>query len=190
MTCRAAIIRPPIPSEHAEASALWQWAQLQAETRPPLARLYHIPNEGKRRRGAAGRLAAEGLQSGVSDYVLPVACGAYHGAYLELKRQDGGELARRNRRSVGLTANQGAWLSAMAGEGYAACVAWGWDAARAWLLAYLDLPPGRPMFAVDTADPQELRPVGKAVMFARTATECSVIGDWPHGEGQIRGGRR
>ena len=187
MTCRAAIIRSPIPSEHAEAAALWQWAQLQAKARPPLARLYHIPNEGKRGRGAAGRLVAEGLRSGVSDYVLPVACGAYHGAYLELKRQDGGELARRTQFSTGLTDPQAAWLRAMADEGYAACVAWGWDAARAWLLAYLDLPPGRPMFSVRTDDPRELRPVGKAVMFARTATECSVI-EWAEdSEARARG---
>lgn len=46
---------------------------------------FAVPNGGGRRPGDAARLKAEGVRAGVPDLVFPLACGAYHGLYLEMK---------------------------------------------------------------------------------------------------------
>lgn len=72
------------PTEHEEAVAL--------ATILDAAGLFycHVPNEGKRRRGAAGRLKAEGLKAGMPDYLIfdRPENGRY-GVALELKRRVG-----------------------------------------------------------------------------------------------------
>ena len=71
--------------------AVIRWSQ-QASVRkmfPQLALLYHIPNERKCTPQQGARLKRMGVKSGVPDLHLPVARGAYHGLYLEMKTEKG-----------------------------------------------------------------------------------------------------
>lgn len=72
-------------SEHKDAQALWQWRTLMLGRHPELKWLIHIPNEARRSKTLAAMLKSTGLQAGVSDYLLPVARGPYHGMWIELK---------------------------------------------------------------------------------------------------------
>ena len=112
--------------EDDEARALWQWAQ-----RVPVLRdhLFHCPNGGRRNPREAARMKGMGVRAGVSDYVLPVPRGAFHGLFLELK-------AGRNT----ATPEQLGWIDRMQVQGYAAYWVTGWDEARTVLLWYLALP--------------------------------------------------
>lgn len=123
----------PIPSESVEQQWLFRWAAMQAGALPELRLLYHVPNEGKRSRAGGMRAKAEGLRSGVPDICLPVARGAWHGLYIELKRQKGGRL----------TKEQGEWLEALREQGYRAEVCHGFDEASELLMDYLKGGDGR-----------------------------------------------
>jgi len=90
--------------------------------------MYHIPNGGKRNIATARRLKAEGVKSGVPDIHLPVARGAYHGLYIELKKQRGGNT----------TENQDTWVAALNKQGYRAIVCKGWEDASREILNYLE----------------------------------------------------
>ena len=94
---------------------------------PELKLLYHIPNGGRRNKGEAGRLKAEGVKAGAPDVCLPVARNGFHGAYIELKKQGG-------RVSPG----QSRWLRDLEGQGYFTAVCYSWEAAAALLKDYLD----------------------------------------------------
>jgi hypothetical protein len=114
------------PSEHAEAAMLMRAVRGAEGTWPELRLLYAIPNGGKRNRGTAIKLKAEGLRPGVPDYCLPVARGGYHGLYIELKTASGA-----------VRPEQRAWLAALAAQGYRAVVARQWEQAWAELRDYL-----------------------------------------------------
>lgn len=104
--------------------------------------MYAVPNGaalvGKSMRTAAGKsvrvsieamkLRAEGLKPGVPDVCLPVARGAFHGLYIEMKRRKGGVLS----------VEQAQWLAGLDAEGYCAMRCNGWDAARGVITAYLN----------------------------------------------------
>ena len=109
--------------EEAQQAALVRWAR----TQPGLALLLHVPNGGDRRPPVAARMVALGARRGVPDLMLPIPVGPYHGLWLEFKAEDGA-VSHEQRR----------WLDALAGHGYAACVAFGLAAAQRCLLAYLD----------------------------------------------------
>ena len=49
--------------------------------------LFAVPNEGKRSRANASRMKAEGLLSAVSDLILLVPRGGYHGFCMEMKKK-------------------------------------------------------------------------------------------------------
>lgn len=115
-------------SEADHQAALIAWAALEARRVPELALLYAVPNGELRHPAVAKRLRAQGVKAGVPDLVLPVARNGYHGLYLELKRP-GGRLSPEQRQ----------WLEALAEQGYRATVAYGFEEARAVIMAYLGL---------------------------------------------------
>ena len=53
-----------------------------------------MPNGGKRQRGAAGRIRAEGGKKGYPDILLDAARGAYHGCRIEMKSPEDKNLSR------------------------------------------------------------------------------------------------
>ncbi len=111
--------------EHIEGVRLMRWARGAQLKWPCLKWLYHIPNGGLRNRVVAGKLKAEGVKAGVSDYFLPwpmmtmlvtsegdYEVPKYLGLYLELKALG----------HTYCTPDQKEFLADMAAAGYA--VAW------------------------------------------------------------------
>lgn len=117
----------PIPTEAEEQIALFEWARLQTGRFPELALLYHVPNGGSRNKIEAARLRAQGVKSGVPDLCLPVARGASHGLYIELKRQRGGRISEEQVR----------WINGLLKQGYAAAICKGWQEAASVINDYL-----------------------------------------------------
>lgn len=76
--------------------------------------IYAVPNGGQRDVRVAKKLKAEGVLAGVSDLVIPWASHPYHGAYIEVKTENGR-----------LSDNQKEFLRAMAGRGYYAVTVYG-----------------------------------------------------------------
>lgn len=113
-------------AEHNEQVAVMVWKRANQHRWPELAFLHAIPNGGKRGKKTAADLKAEGVLSGVSDLMLPVARAGYHGLYLEMK-------AARGR----LSEAQRWWIESMRGQGYFADVAFGAEQATQCLADYL-----------------------------------------------------
>ena len=78
-------------TEHAHQVALFCWAAQNTAKYPLLALMFAIPNGGERNIIVASRLKAEGVKSGVSDILLPVARHCFHGFFLEMKKPGGKE---------------------------------------------------------------------------------------------------
>jgi hypothetical protein len=119
----------PVSSESEEQQCLIRWAAWQSGKYPELNLIYHIPNGGIRSKAEAGRFKAEGVKAGVPDICLPVARGGFHGLYIELKRQKGGQVSD----------NQKSWLEKLDREGYRIAVCKGWEAAKDMIMDYLKL---------------------------------------------------
>ena len=83
----------PCATEEQEQAAVFQWAALMENQLPELELLHHIPNGGLRSKTEAVRFKRTGVKAGIPDICLPVARGAWHGLYIELKRKDGGKLS-------------------------------------------------------------------------------------------------
>ena len=66
------------------AFVMW-WAYGCKRYGIPETLLLAIPNGGARHIAVARKLKAEGVRAGVSDYLLAVPRGVYHGLFLELK---------------------------------------------------------------------------------------------------------
>ena len=86
-------LKIPIPTEHEEQKALFLWAAMMEYHHPELRLMFAIPNGGLRDKVVAAKLCAEGVKPGVPDVFLPVARGEYHGLFIEMKRQDGGQVS-------------------------------------------------------------------------------------------------
>lgn len=114
-------------SEHEEQVALFRWAEFARPRWPELALLFAIPNGGERHPVVAAKLKAEGVKRGVPDICLPVACGGFHGLYVELKSATGRA-----------SAEQRGWIDALCVQGYRAEVCRGWLQARDVIMDYLD----------------------------------------------------
>ena len=114
-------------SESEEQQALFVWARLMQGKYPALKLMYHIPNEGKRSKACAGRMAAEGLKAGVPDICLPAPAGKYHGLYIELKAK-GGKISPLQKE----------WLIALAEQGYVTALCYGWQDAMEIITRYLN----------------------------------------------------
>ena len=120
---------PPVsPLEEIEQEHVFLWASMEERAYPELAMLYAIPNGGKRAIKTAIALKAQGVKSGVPDMCLPVARGAYHGLYIELKRQRGGTVSEAQKE----------WITALAEQGYKAVVCRGAEEAIKVIKEYLN----------------------------------------------------
>ncbi len=71
--------------EHDEQVAVFEYAQFMLLRDIRWGLLFAIPNGGQRNVITAVRLKAEGVKSGVPDIMLPVACGKFHGLFIEMK---------------------------------------------------------------------------------------------------------
>lgn len=89
--------------------------------------VFHIVNEGQRTPWAGKKLVAAGLRKGVPDLCIPIACGGYHGLYIEMKYG-------KNK----LTESQKEWLRLLKRNGYATYVAHSFEEARAAITTYLN----------------------------------------------------
>ena len=116
--------------EHQHGVALMDWVKLNIGRWPCLNLFYHIPNGGPRSKAAAGKLKAEGVKAGVSDYHLPVAFGGYIGLWIELKTES------KNSRP---TRDQIEWQERCRMYGHRAEIAVGWVEAAAIIRDYLTL---------------------------------------------------
>jgi len=118
--------KPRVDREHQEQKALITWAKFESGRIPELALLFAIPNGGHRNKATAGKLKAEGVKAGVPDLCLPVACGKYHGLFIELKAPKGR-----------VTDDQREWLAALDKQNYGAVVCFGWEHAKTVIETYL-----------------------------------------------------
>lgn len=129
---------PPKPKkrrgdpEHQQQKILMTRLKALAENLPRYAmawkRTYATPNAGNRRKGAAGRLKAEGMKPGISDLFVAFPVGRFHGCYIEMKRIDGGKLSRE----------QDVWIRDSLALGYMAACCHGADEAQAVWRDYVD----------------------------------------------------
>jgi hypothetical protein len=118
-------------SEHGEQAALFEWAALRANQYPEVRLLYAIPNGGYRAKATAVRLKAEGVREGVPDTHLPVARGAYHGLYIEMKVKGGR-----------VRSSQSNWIYELRRQGYMVAVCWSKEQAIDVIEDYLGIPAG------------------------------------------------
>lgn len=125
-------------TEHSHQVALMIWhalPEVKAEF-PELKWLYSNANGGSRgdtqlsRAIEGGKMKAEGVKVGVSDLTLPVKRGQWSGLYIELKKMPG--------KGVGPSDEQTEFIEFVRGQGFAACVCYGWREARDVIIAYLN----------------------------------------------------
>jgi len=117
-------------SEHVEAATLFGVARVAglANGNRLDEHLIHIANEGSASKARGAKLKAEGLQAGVHDYLFAYPTSRHHGLWIELKASDGTA-----------SDDQIKFAKRMKAAGYAACFAWGADAALQAIRSYLDL---------------------------------------------------
>lgn len=117
-------------TEYQHQKAVFDWAK-QPEVRqkyPELKLLFHIPNGGRRDPVEAKHLREQGVKKGVPDLFLPVARNGFHGLFIEMKTERGGILGK----------DQRWWEHELRTNDYCHCWAFGWEAAVATLIDYLD----------------------------------------------------
>lgn len=117
--------------EAKEQTKLFSWITFARAAIPELDMLYHIPNGGSRNKIEAANLKRQGVRAGVPDLCLPVACGNYHGLYIELKYGKNTP-----------TEKQKDWLRRLRAQGYAVAVCYGWEQAKHVLEKYLKMRKG------------------------------------------------
>lgn len=75
--------------EDQEQTAFFDWVALQRLDNKPLSDVcWATPNGGRRRLLEAKRMKRQGVKAGVFDIILAVACGGYHGLFIEMKVDD------------------------------------------------------------------------------------------------------
>lgn len=116
----------PVQHEAGEQAALFRWVSYYRGYCPDVDMLYHIPNGGSRNPKEGANLKRQGVRAGVPDLCLPVARQGFHGLYIEMK-------AGNNKP----TAEQNGWLYALALQGYATAVCYGWQEAKEVIEKYL-----------------------------------------------------
>lgn len=137
MTAKAKVPALLRRSEHDEQRDLFAWMEVAQAQHSELRLAFAIPNFSGRLGNAppiaairqAQKLKAEGRKVGVPDLMLPVACGVYHGLFIEMKRADGTPSA------VG--PEQAEWHQALILQGYRVYVCYGFEQARDAVLGYL-----------------------------------------------------
>jgi len=111
--------------EQIDSIKLYNWIRSMPEVEPYA---FHIGNERKCHPSEGRILKRMGIKSGVSDYMIAIPSGVYHGLFLELK--------------VGSNApseNQQKFLDDMTAQGYMAVCVWGYEAAKACIETYLKM---------------------------------------------------
>jgi len=100
------------------------------------ARIMAIPNGGQRNVIVAAKMKAEGVLAGVPDLFVPVACGGYHGLWIEMKKSRVGVRGELVGKGVVSEAQEEmiAWLR---GEGYKCDVVYSFDEFRRVCEGYL-----------------------------------------------------
>ena len=89
--------------------------------------IYHIPNEGKRKRRTGGNLVKAGLKKGVPDICVPVSKLGMNGLYIELKKDKSGDISKE----------QIEWIKRLSKQKYLATVCYGADEAIELITAYM-----------------------------------------------------
>lgn len=117
------------PIESVSQAAYFEWLKTVPAPGFPGKRLrdfaYHVPNGqmlpgGSKRRGKyMNFLKAQGLTPGVSDIVIALPVGRYHGAYLEMKRTAKSKVSDEQQK----------WLDLMKSAGYYSAKVPGLDSA-------------------------------------------------------------
>lgn len=80
--------RAPAPMKVSEDElqiSCFEWIELMRPAHPILEWVIHVPNGGKRPRGAAGKLKAMGVKPGVLDVLLPLPYNGWSGLAIEMK---------------------------------------------------------------------------------------------------------
>lgn len=121
--------RIPVPTEHEEQTALFEWAARRLSLYPELDLMFAIPNAGAgAQKGQAGKMKAEGVKPGVPDTFLPVARQRYHGCFIEMKRIAGSRVEPE----------QIEWQAKLQAQGYFTAICKGCEEAQELLVAYLE----------------------------------------------------
>ena len=121
--------KPVTEAQHQAAVILWSEQEKIRKRWPSLQLLHHIPNGGSRDAIEGKQLQRLGVKSGVPDLCLPVPRGIYHGLYMEMKREDGGQTSSA----------QEWWLQSLTDQGYCAAVCHGYESAVRLLEWYMKL---------------------------------------------------
>ena len=111
-----------------EQEAVIRWAEMSTGMYPELKLLFHIPNGGSRNKVEAAHLKKLGVKAGVPDLFLPVARGAYHGLFIEMKRERGWRVSE----------DQAGWISELMKQDYQVAICHGYEEARRMLEEYLN----------------------------------------------------
>ena len=120
-------------NENQHQALVVKWSQQEAirSKWPELKLLFHIPNERICSVQQGANLKRMGVKRGVPDLCMPVARGAYHGLFIEMKTESGTA-----------TSDQKWWGDQLKAQGYMWAVCKGWESAVKLLEIYLNLPGG------------------------------------------------
>lgn len=90
--------------------------------------LFAVPNGGFRGKAQAGKLKVEGVVKGVSDLLLLVPAGEYHGLCIEMKKEEITYVNGKKRVSRGYQEpEQKEWQALVEAQGYKYVVCWNID---------------------------------------------------------------
>ena len=120
-----------IPTEHQTQSAFINWLRIYEKHYPELRLGFAVPNGGARNIVTACKLKAEGVRSGIPDYMLPFPRGGYSGLAIEFKRERTGKLSDTQIAYIEQLEREGKWLVHVLTD---------WHAATEVVLGYLALP--------------------------------------------------
>lgn len=123
--------KPYYPKEHDEQCFIFEWRKYAIKRWPELRLLHGTLNGVRVPIGLARKMKAAGMTRGLSDILLFVARGGFHGFLAELKREKGGQLSDDQIDFQVLAREQGYY--AVTCKGAKACIA--------ELEQYLQLPP-------------------------------------------------
>ena len=118
-------------AEDLEQVAVIAWADTHLDLYPEVAYLFHVPNGGLRAKTTAIRLKLMGVRRGISDLILLVPRGGFHGLLIELKIMDGA--GRKSR----VSKEQKAFISFEQRQGYCAVICYDRFEAIRTIIAYL-----------------------------------------------------
>lgn len=116
-------------SELHEQIALFGWANFNPILR---VHLFHVPNGGYRNAREGAKFKRMGVRAGIPDIFLAYPIAPYAGLWIELKRRKTTKPSKPKP-----TAAQSAYLDAFQQVGYATCVAYGWEEAKAEIKKYM-----------------------------------------------------